>query len=141
MVISRQLLPAAPVNRCRHRGHRSRGDGAQEVGVVVDADDVSATVLAEPHLTGEAGQAFDDGAVHAAVHDAPRLQQLVFDLQPRPSAVGGELDVLEAELVVESLAEFGGQVPSSRNCVYTSRAGPLPGARRYRRAWPRVLKT
>ncbi len=62
-------------------------DGAQEVGVVVDTDYVAAAVLVEPDRARDAGQAFDDRAVHTAVHDAPRLQQLVVDLQLRFSAV------------------------------------------------------
>ena len=120
-----QLLGTSPVHRGGLGHERALADRAQEVGVVVDPDDVPATVLAEPHLPGDAGQAFDDGAVHAAVHDAPRLQQLVFDLQLRPATVGGELEVLEAELVVESFAEFGGHF--RRHVIVFTRPGPLRG--------------
>ena len=82
-------------------------------------DDGAAAVLAEPYLTRDAGQALDDRAVHAAVHDAPRLQQLVVDLQLRPPAVGGQLEVVEAESRCRSRHRVWRARPSSRRCVYT----------------------
>ena len=81
---------AAAMHRRRGRSTRCQPPiAAQEVGVVVDADDRAAPVRGEPRLAGDAGQALDHRAVHTAVHDAHRLQQLGQDLQlcPRPSGL------------------------------------------------------
>ena len=96
------------------------GDGAQEIGVVVDPDDVAAAVLAEPDLPRHAGQALDDRAVHAAVHDAPRLQQLVGDLKAgRCRRRGSARGIRGRSRRVEPGTEAGRDVCASRRFVYT----------------------
>ena len=54
---------------------RARRDRPQEVGVVVDPDDIATAVLGEPYVGRRAGDALDHRAVHAAVHDAHGLLQ------------------------------------------------------------------
>ena len=89
---------------------------------------------------GDAGQALDDGAVHPAVHDAPRLQQLVVDVQPRPPAVGGQLEVGQAELGVESVAEPGWHFRRHALCLHVAVRRLCAGARRYCRGMAKSAK-
>ena len=98
------------------------GDGAQEVGVVVHPDDGAAAVLGQPDVSGHAGEALDDGAVDAAVDDAPRLQQLVVDLQPGPSAVGGQLEVRQADSLSKPAPRPGGRSVVTDLCLHVALA-------------------
>ena len=60
-----QLLSAAAVDGLGDGEHLPGADGAQEVGVVVDADHVAAAVGREPDVGRRAGHRLDDRAVHA----------------------------------------------------------------------------
>src|SRR5690606_14131505 len=64
--------------------------GAQEVGVVVDTDDIA--LVPQPVCSGDAGDGFDHRAVHAAVHDAVRLVLCWGDRPVGPHDVGADLD-------------------------------------------------
>src|SRR5271155_6081353 len=89
------------MHRRRVAVHRATADRAQEVGVVVDADDGAATVGVDPGPRGDAGHALDHRAVHTAVHDAHRLQQLGLNLQLGPRAVRGEFGEHQPDFLVE----------------------------------------
>ena len=59
--------------------------------------------------------------------DAMRLEQLVGDLQLRAPAVGGHLQVGQAEFGVESAVEALGQVSRHRSCLHARRPAATSG--------------
>lgn len=75
-----QLLTPAAMQWFGGAVHHPRRDGMQKIGVVVDADHAPTATGTEPGERRHAGHALDHRAVHTAVHDAHRLQQLGFDL-------------------------------------------------------------
>ena len=85
-----QLLAPAAVDRFAVPYTIPEPMAPQEIGVVVDADDVAAVAFAgiKPGEGRHAGHALDHRAVDTAVHQAHRLQQLGLDLQLRAGAVG-----------------------------------------------------
>ena len=100
-----QLLGAAPMDGSAGRGEHPLAGRAQEVGVVVDADDVA--LVPQPGGPGDAGDGFDDRAVDAAVHDAVGLMLRRGDRPAGPHEIGSDLGELEAERRAESAVVEG----------------------------------
>ena len=136
-----QLLPSAAVDRRRHRGDGARRDRAQEVGVVVDPDDVPATVLESarpaPETLARPSTMEQYTPPCTMPHGCSSLSLIsnrarppsgVSSMYSRPSSVSNPLPSPAATSVVTQL------------CLHVEDRSAA-GARRYRRAWPRVRKT
>ena len=83
--------------------------------------------LGQPDVRRDACEALDDRAVHAAVHDAPRLQQFVLDGQLSPPAVRRHVEERQSEFTVEAGTEAGGN--GIRHGSLSTRRPGVPGMR------------
>ena len=114
-----QLLAPAAVDRFGDAVHRPGSDGTQEVGVVVDAHDISAPRVARPGEGGDAGHALDHRAIDTAVHQAHRLQQFGLDLELRASAVGAQFGEPQPQFGVERGGEIRRDGRVRRRCTFS----------------------
>ena len=124
------LLGPAAVQRGRGRGQRALADGAVEVGVVVDPDDLGPCRPSRPPR--RRWPASRHRAVHAAVHDAVGLVQVGLRGPGRGHPVAGDLPELDAEVAHEVAGDVAVEGAAQR--VGHARSIPAAGAGVRRRA-------
>lgn len=97
-----ELLQPAAVHRDRVGMQRSLSDRTEEIGVVVNADDMAS--VTEPRAARQTCDSFNDRAVHTAVHKACRLVHIRPNLPMGPYRVGRYFREPEPKVLAHSPA-------------------------------------